>query len=327
MSTAGGELPSLEPLGGRRAKAPAPGPGRPIHPVEAVVAALAVCAGLLLLGRTALGAYLYAPVADVIDWAARVFQAERDHRWLGYLWDPHTAQRIPLARLVEALDIEAARGRWPSYLVATALFWLGGCAALIASVAESRLSASTRLWMTALAALLATNVALAEDAAFPVFSVYLLVAGPALAAACLLQRAPREGLGSFAFWGAVACGALASGGNAAGLAIWPALLATVLLQGRSRGQIAALGIAAVLVGVAVEAGLGVPSSSLDRVAGARRPTIWSRWRPISPSSPACPGRDRSTPSRSPRWSAPSFGRWQGLVWRARGRVGRTRQQG
>lgn len=251
----------------RRTDAPGRPPGNVrLHPLEIALAGLLALAGIVILGRTALGAYLYAPVADMIDWAARVFQAERDGRWLAYLWDPHTAQRIPLARLVELADVEVMDGRAPSYLLATGLAWSCGLAALAVLLMRSRLGRAGQVWIAATAALIATNVGLAEDFAYPVFSVYLLVAGPALAAAALLQLAPREGWGGAPFFAALLFAALASGGNAAGLAVWPALLLVVFLQRRDGRQVVVLVVVAVLVGVSIEAGLGAPSTSLGRNA-------------------------------------------------------------
>lgn len=261
---------ALTPLDARVQEAAGPSaraaPSRRLK-LEAAIAAVMVVVALAVLARSAFGAYLSAPYADAVDWTASVFQAERTHAWLAYLWSPHTAQRIPLARLIEALNVDVVGGRWPTFLLGDAMAWLAGAAMLAILLAQSRVSVRTRVWIGAAAALVWTNAGLAEDFAFPVFSVYLLVTGLALAALASIQAAAREGLRSTPFWAALGLAALASGGNAAGLAVWPALFVVAALQGRDRTQLFAVLIAGVACITLMEAGLGVPSSSLGRDYG------------------------------------------------------------
>ncbi len=208
--------------------------------------------------------YLYVPFFDVHDWIGRVFVVERTHDWLGYLWEPHTAERIPWARATEWLDIDLVRGRAPTFLIACVAAWLAGCIPFGVLLARSPLAKSTRVIIVLLAGLLLTDVSLAEDFAFPVFAVYLMVAGPALGAIALLQLSPSAGLRSPAFWSSLALAVAASGGNAAGLAVWPALIIATGLQRRGREQLLALLACSVICIAALESGLGAPSESLGR---------------------------------------------------------------
>jgi len=82
-------------------------------------------------------AYIAAPYSDVHAWIARVFVLERSRDWFGYLWEPHTAQRIPVARLVTALDVELVRGRAPSFLIACVLTWAIGLVGLFGLIARA----------------------------------------------------------------------------------------------------------------------------------------------------------------------------------------------
>lgn len=264
-------LRQLTPLDAPEAPPTAPPPAADPAPLrlEAAGIALLVLAAAALLVRTCVAAYLRAPYADAHDWAFEVLRTERTGDWLGYLWSPHTEQRIALARLAEALELEVSRGRWPAFLVLAGLLWAAGAAVLAWTLARPPPSAPgrtgsarLRLWTALAAGLVLTDGALAENFAFPVFSVYLFVAGPALAACVLFARSEARGWASPAFWAALACAGLAGLGNAAGLAVWPALLACAVLQGRGGGRTAMAGGAAVLCIALVQAGLGVPSTSL-----------------------------------------------------------------
>ena len=235
---------------------------------EAALAAVLVCIAVAMLMATSAKAYLAIPFSDAHDWIARVFALERAHDWLGYLWAPHTNQRIPTARLVEALDIEVVRGRGPSFLLAGAAAMLMGGAAGAVLLARSRIDLRLKLWLACAAGVLLANTALAEDFAFPVFTVYLFVAGPALAAVCAFSLPTEGGLRAPAFWIALVCATLASFGNAAGLAVWPALAGLAVMQGRRGAEVGVLVVVALVVGVGIEAGLGAPSSSLGAATGS-----------------------------------------------------------
>lgn len=265
-------LGELVPLGelDLAAEAPAP-PAAATRPrLEAALGAALVLAVAALLVATSVAAYLRVPYADAHDWAYEVLRTERTGDWLGYLWTPHTEQRIPLARLAEALEVEVSRGGWPAFPVLAGGLWLAGAGVLASALVRSPRGEGRgrlRLWTAVAAGLVLTDVALAEDFAFPVFSVYLFVAGPALAACVLFARSEARGLRSPAFWAALACAGLAGLGNAAGLATWPALLACAALQpGGARRLTATLAAAALCIGL-VQAGLGVPSTSLGAGGG------------------------------------------------------------
>ena len=230
---------------------------------------LALCVGALLIAAGALlaasaHAYIAAPYSDVHAWIARVFALEGSHDWLGYLWEPHTAQRIPVARLVTALDVEMVRARAPSFLIACVLAWALGLAGLFGLIARAPYAVSTRLALAAAAGALALNIGLAEDFALPVFSVYLFVAGPAIGALALAARTGPAGWRAPAFWAAMALAWLAACGNAAGLAVWPALLAVLAVRRADRPTLILALAFAVLCIVAIEGGLDVPSTSLGK---------------------------------------------------------------
>ena len=229
--------------------------------VQAVFAGALAAAAVAILFFAATRAYLTIPYSDVHDWIAQVFATERTHAWLGYLFEPHNAQRIPSARLVEALDIDTAKGRWPSFLLGGVVCWLMGCAALAGLVVRAPLSPTTKIVVGVLAGVMAANIGLAEDFAFPVFSVYLFVAGPALAALISFQVAAAKGLRSPAFWLALLFGVLASFGNAAGLAVWPALFVSALLQRRRAPEMAVLVLAGLGCIAFLETGLGMPGGA------------------------------------------------------------------
>lgn len=267
------ELDMLVPLGAQTQAEPAPLQGgswtRGLV-AQAALAAVLALAALAILIFAAVHAYLTIPYADTHDWIVQVFATEKTHGWLAYLFAPHNDQRIATARFVEALDIDLARGRAPSFLLAGAVAWLMGYAALAYLVVRSPLSPATRTVVGALVGVMAANIGLAEDFAFPVFSVYLFVAGPALAALVCFQLSLTKGLASPAFWLALLMGVLASLGNAAGLAVWPALFVSALLQRRRAPETAVLVISALACLALVEAGLGLPVGGHPAGEGAGR---------------------------------------------------------
>lgn len=223
---------------------------------------LTILGAAVVLGMAASAAYLTIPFSDVHDWIGRVFATEQTHDWMGYLWQPHGNQRIPTARALTAFDVELGRGRWPSFLLGAAFAWLLAFLALAVCLVRARYAATTRLALALLVGMLGMNIALAEDFAFPVFSVYLLVAGPAIAALAILPLAAARGWRSPLFWLALGLAWLASFGNAAGLAVWPALIVALVLQRAGRATIGVAVAMMLACVIGLEAGLGAPSASL-----------------------------------------------------------------
>lgn len=231
--------------------------------VAVVVAALALVVTLVAAAR----AYLWAPYSDPHGWLAHLFIAERDGRPWRYLWTPFNQQRIPLALLTQRLDVEGVRGRAPSFLIVAVAGQTAGLAAVVAVIVRSRLARPVTAALAAAAVLVLAQVALAEDLAFPVFSVYALVAGFAAAAFALGVLAPLRGWGGPALAAALGAAALACGGNAAGLAVWPVLLVWAAVERRDRRQQLVLWATAVVVIAALEWGLGAPAGSATAAAG------------------------------------------------------------
>ncbi len=225
-------------------------------------AAVLIALTLLTTGAAAVRACLWAPYSDPHGWLAALFDAEHAGAPWSVVWRPFNQQRIPLALLTQALDVEAVRGRAPSFLVLGAVAELAGLAAVVGAVARSRLNSPAAAALAAASAVVLGGVSVAEDLAFPVFSVYPVVAGFAAAAFAAMTLARREGWGGPALAVAVLSGALASGGNAAGLAVWPVLLFWAAVEHRGRRQQLALWAAALAVTAALERGLGPPAGSV-----------------------------------------------------------------
>ena len=226
---------------------------------ETAIAAAACALALAILVAASLRDELRFPFADAHDWAAEAMRTERSGAWLAYLWRPHGEQRIVWARLAEALNLEIV-GHPPAFLIIAAGLWGLGLAAVALLLARGPGGLRARVWLGAAAGLLLLCAPLGEDFAFPVFSVYLYAAGPALAAACLWALSAGK-VRSLAFWGALVCAAAAAGGNAAGLAIWPALIGAALIAGAGGAALWVLIAAAAACVVFVEAGLGSPGGS------------------------------------------------------------------
>lgn len=249
----------LVPLGAWREPAPepaAPSSSPGVLLAQGAVALACAVAGLCVLVSGSLRDVISFPYSDTHGWAASALDAERSGDWLGYLWRPANAQRIPWARLAQAVFIET-HGRAPAFWLIGAGLWGLGLGALGLLFLRSRADARVRLWLAAAAALLLTCSLLGEDFALPVFSVYLYAAGPACAAAGLWALSGGR-VASPALWAALLCAALACGGNAAGLAIWPALAGAALLSGEAGAALWVLFGAGLACGVLVESGLGSP---------------------------------------------------------------------
>ena len=270
-----GRSVKLSPIDGPDEAAP---PEQPLehwtgaHVAMAVSGAVLVLAALAFLSFGASAAYIRFPFSDAHNWMAGAFKAEKTGDWIAYFWEPHVQQRIPTALITTAFDL-GTRERWPSFLVATGVFWCIGLAGLGVLLLKARIARDLKVAVGTLAIVLALNIGLAEDFALPVFSVYLLVAGPALAAFALFPLSETKGLRSPFFWLSILLAALASCGNAAGLAVWPALFVVTLVQRRTGAQIGALAIVALACGVVVEAGLGAPSQSLG-AGGSGAAHLW-----------------------------------------------------
>ena len=232
--------------------------------VEGLILAVPVLLSLAILCSASLRSYLRIPYADAHDWAAELFRGERTGAWLTYFWTPHNAQRMPWARLAELVEVDGVRGRLPSFLILSAVTWTAGVLALVVIISKAEMENRVKIWIGVMAGLIMSDVALGEDFAFPVSSVYLFSAGPALASACTFAMSDARGLRSLSYWVAIVFAVMASWGVGAGLAIWPALLIVALMVHRSKAEVSVLTAAAIICVVVSEAGLGTPSTSMGR---------------------------------------------------------------
>lgn len=233
----------------------------------------------------ALGAALITTVAASAAWAWRVrlnAPYADDHDWMdlavrqgatltaGYLLQPHNNQHIVWARLLAWVG---RNGREMSVFLAAGVgLWLASALALVGFAV--RLSPTkARGWaFGVLAALIVTETVAVQDAAWPVFSVYVFVAAFAVLALGSFELRERAKLGTPALVVAFVCAIATGFGNAAGLAVWPTLVWAAWRSGE-RGKVMA---AVVLVGLCACAfglegattaqGQAAQSQGLDHVA-------------------------------------------------------------
>lgn len=219
-----------------------------------VVGAIVLAWGLL--AALSLATQIRTPFSDAHDWVWRVFQLERDGYWLGYLWAPHNAQRIPLARLAMWWDVEGPQTGVSSFLGSTMLVQLAAALAVALLALPALPAGRWRIPAAVAVGLAALNVAFVEAASFPFAGVYIYAASLAVLAVALQAR--RGGLSLTA---ALGCAVLASLGNAAGLAVWPAMVVTALLGPRPVREGLLLAGAGAVVGLVVSGGLPAPTAA------------------------------------------------------------------
>lgn len=205
-------------------------------------------------------ACLSAPYADAHRWAADVFEIAERGRWLTYVWLDHAHQRIPLIRLIQATDLRGGGGGHVFLFVSVA-FMAFGLAAVLRLVLASVDRGPARSLLAALVAILLFNATTAEDFAYPVFSVYPLVAGAVMVScAAFVESAGRPPAG---FLGALLAALVASAGNAAGLVIWPVLIFWAHVRRRPVRQVITLWVLGALVIGAFQYGLAASSTSRE----------------------------------------------------------------
>ena len=117
-----------------------------------------IALGLLTIFYTALYCvFLYTtlvrvPVWDLLDWVVFYLQTGRTGDWWNYLWQPHNEHRIPISRLLLAVDIEIFRGSGIPFLIFGALSQLAIVGILIREIRLS--SQPTELRLVAIAAVI-----------------------------------------------------------------------------------------------------------------------------------------------------------------------------
>jgi hypothetical protein len=185
-----------------------------------VAAALFVylAAAAWLVWRTA----ILEPYSDMFDWLDRYFRWRTDHDLLSYLWAPHNIHHLVWTFLVLAGDI-GLFGASSGLFLAVGTGCLAVTAAMFAWTAAKAASSGFRLIAAGGAVAVAAMGCHVLDASADINTTYLHALVFAAAAILLAERRPRGWAAA-----ALACALAAGLGNAAGLAVWPALLAGAL---------------------------------------------------------------------------------------------------
>ncbi|MGC1301858.1 MAG: hypothetical protein WA840_05750, partial [Caulobacteraceae bacterium] len=267
-----------------RAGAPADGlppldalPGTGLQPLDAAPTARAAPAVAILLSvcvfayaaiflHAAIKGAILTPFGDPHAWDALVFMTEKSGDWLGYLWAPHANQRIVLARALTYLDVAAfGHAHIPVFLIATiGLLFLSAAGLVAILLRETGRQARPGGFAAAVAtaiAMLMLNLAAGEDCAFPVFSVYIFVSAFAVLALSAVEYVPAS-VGLAALLVALAGAALSGFGNAAGLAVWPVLIYSLVRGRRGVKPLVAAAVAGGCLVLASLSGLDAPSTHL-----------------------------------------------------------------
>jgi len=102
-----------------------------INPSVLVLSSLCAIIYIAIFVFAATRSVLAAPYGDPHDWDALVFATQKAGNWLGYLWTPHTNQRIVFARILTYLDMCVfGKERVPAFLIGTLLSLFVSVAAL-----------------------------------------------------------------------------------------------------------------------------------------------------------------------------------------------------
>lgn len=164
------------------------------------------------------------PVWDLLDWVVFYLQSGRSGDWWHYLWQPHNEHRIPLSRLLLAVDIEFFRGSGIPFLLFAAFSQLAIVGLLVREIRRGGLSAELRL--IAIAAVIFAFAAshLAVLVGMTVLGVFLQTTLFVVLAVALLDGENESRRPTLRRSLAIACAALAPFGVAGGLLVWPVLL-------------------------------------------------------------------------------------------------------
>lgn len=216
---------------------PRPEPRLPAALRGAFAAALAAYLALAawLVWRTS----ILEPYSDMFDWIARWRRLQADGDLGRYLWAPHNFHHMAWTFAILDLDIRVFGGQGGLFLAAGVLA-LAATAAMLAGAAAAAAGPGLRLVGAGGALALSAMGCDVLDASADLNTTYLHALAFAIAAIVLAQapggRPPvRRGA-------ALAC-AVASGlGNAAGLAVWPALLLVAWREGNRRWVLTLLAI-------------------------------------------------------------------------------------
>ncbi|MGZ3378055.1 MAG: hypothetical protein ACXU8S_15795 [Phenylobacterium sp.] len=233
---------------GKASRDAASGPSRTARAAFAAAVVLYAATAAWLIWRTA----ILRPYSDMFDWIVRHDRLHADGDFLAYLWAPHNLHHLAWTFLVLDLDIRVFRAS--SYLfLAVGTACLVATAAMLAVAAARVAPPGFRLIGAGGAAALGLMGCHVLDASSDINTTYLHALVFAVGAVMLWEAAPG-GRGRTARRVAALFCAMAAGlGNAAGLAVWPALLfggwrrgergwaLAVLVAGLAFGLVYALG--------------------------------------------------------------------------------------
>jgi hypothetical protein len=164
------------------------------------------------------------PVWDLLDWVVFYLQTGRTGDWWSYLWQPHNEHRIPISRLLLAVDIEIFRGSGIPFLIFGALSQLAIVGILIREIRLS--SQPTELRLVAIAAVIFAFAAshLAILVSMAVLGVFLQTTLFVILAITFLDGENENRHSVLRRSLAIVCAALAPFSVSAGLLVWPVML-------------------------------------------------------------------------------------------------------
>jgi hypothetical protein len=240
---------------------PVPDLGRPVRLMFGAAVATSLALAAWLAWRTA----ILEPYSDMFDWVERYYRLQADGDFGRYLWAPHNFHHLVWTFLVLDLDIRVFGAN--GYLFpAVGVLCLAATAVMLAYTAAK--AAGPGLGLVGAGGAMALSVLGCDvlDANTHILTTYLHALVFAVAAT-LLAEAPGRRLARIRLAAALACALAAGLGNAAGLAVWPALLFGAM---RRRDRAAMLAILAVGGAFATLYGAG-EAAPLNPAGGAVGP--------------------------------------------------------
>lgn len=220
-----------------------------------------------LVWRTA----ILEPYSDMYAWIARWYRFRADGDLGRYLWAPHNFHHLVWTLAVLDLDIRAF-GASGYLFLAVGVICLGATAALLAWVAAEAAGPGLRLVGAGVAAALSAMGCHILDVNADIETTYVHALLFAVAAIVLAEAPGRRPAVRRA--GALVCAMAAGLGNAAGLAVWPALLFVAWRAGRRGWALVVLAAGGAYAGLYLlgeatsgGAGAGAAGSRLAEAAG------------------------------------------------------------
>jgi hypothetical protein len=228
------------------------------------VFAAALCAYLACAAWLVWRTSVLEPYSDMYDWLARWRDLQAGGDLGRYLWAPHNFHHLAWTFAILDLDIRAFGASGYLFLAAGSLS-LAVTAALLARVAAEAAGPGLRLAGGGVAAALALMGCHVLDTNAEIETTYVHALVFAVAAIVLAARpGPRP---AWRQGGALLCAVAAGLGNAAGLAVWPALAVMAWRSGRRGWALAVLATGAVF-GAAYATGQSAPAAGAGRLGTA-----------------------------------------------------------